>query len=271
MKRRLMPTDLFDKFTLIIATIVILFFLIAISFIIVKGFPHMIEALMQKEILYSVKLSLYTASISTLICIILAIPTSYALTRTNMPLKRLSQLLLELPLSLPYLVLGLSLLLVFSSKVGKLLGANGFQIVFSKKGIIFAHIFVNLPLVIRIIKTSFNEIDIRLETIARLLGASKAQSFWTVTLPLSKQAIVGAIILAWSRALGEFGATLMLVGATRMKTETLPASIYLNMATGDTKSAMSSATILLIIAALTQLLLTRLNSKINNQRLGGFV
>ena len=114
-----------------------------------------------------------------------------------------------------------------------------------------AHLMINLPFVIRMIKTSFLSIDPRLEWIAGSLGASPIRRFFTVTLPLAKNSIIGAGILAWSRALGEFGATLMLVGATRMKTETLPTSIYLNMATGDTGPAMAAALILLFISALS--------------------
>jgi molybdate transport system permease protein len=261
MKKKNSPSSLFEKVTIIVAFLVITIFFIAITIIILKGFPYIVHAFYSDEVIFAIRLSLYTASVSTIICIFLAIPTAYALTKTNMPFKKISQILLQLPLSLPYLVLGLSLLLVFSSDFGKWLRTIGFKVVFSKNGIIIAHIFVNLPFVIRIIKTSFQEVDIRLEFIARMLGATKAQSFWTVTFPLSKNTIIAAVILGWSRALGEFGATLMLVGTTRMKTETLPASIYLNMATGDMGEAMASAVILLIISALSQFLFNGLNRK----------
>lgn len=94
-------------------------------------------------------------------------------------------------------------------------------------------------------------IDFRYELIAGSLGAGSFKTFILVTLPLAKNSVIGAGVLAWSRALGEFGATLMLVGATRMKTETLPTSIYLNMATGDTGPAMACAMILLLISAVS--------------------
>lgn len=93
--------------------------------------------------------------------------------------------------------------------------------------------------------------DIRLEFLAGTLGADEWKRFVTITLGLSRGAIVSAGMLAWSRALGEFGATLMLVGVTRMVTETLPASIYLNISTGDNDMAMASATILIIISLIT--------------------
>lgn len=266
MKKSRLQTSLFDKITIIVAVVVIVAIISEVTAIIIKGLPYMGYALYSDEVIYAIRLSLYTASVSTAICILLAIPTAYALTKTNMPFKRFFQMLLELPLSLPNLVIGLSLLLIFSSDVGTWLSTIGFKVIFSKNGIIVVHIFLNLPFVIRIIKTSFLEVDVRLELIARMLGATKVFSFWTITLPLSKNTIIGAVILAWSRALGEFGATLMLVGATRMKTETLPASIYLNMATGDMGAAMACAVILLFISAISQFLFNSLNRKEKESR-----
>jgi molybdate transport system permease protein len=267
MKKSRLPSSLFDKVTIIVAWVVIAAMISEITAIIIKGIPYMKYAIYSEEVIFAIRLSLYTASVSTALCILLAIPTAYALTKTNMPFKKLFQVLLELPLSLPNLVIGLSLLLMFSSEVGTWFSTIGFKVIFSKKGIIIVHIFLNLPFVIRIIKTSFQEVDLRLEFIARMLGASKAVSFWTITLPLSKNTIIGAVILTWSRALGEFGATLMLVGATRVKTETLPASIYLNMATGDMGAAMASAVILLFISAISQLLFHRFNRKSMENRI----
>ncbi|MGB8453890.1 MAG: ABC transporter permease [Anaerocolumna sp.] len=267
MKKKPLSSSWFDKITIVTAIFVITIIFIAVITIIMKGLPYIGWAFHSREVIFAIRLSLYTASVSTVICIILAVPTAYALTKTNMPLKRFSQILLELPLSLPYLVLGLSLLLIFSSDYGKWLRSIGFKVVFSKKGIIMAHILVNLPFVIRIVKNAFQEVDVRLELMARILGATKAQSFWTVTLPLSKNTVIGVVILAWSRALGEFGATLMLVGTTRMKTETLPASIYLNIATGDMGAAMASAVILLFISAISLLLTNALDKKPGGSRI----
>ena len=98
------------------------------------------------------------------------------------------------------------------------------------------------------------ELDPRLETVAESLGAGRMQTFFQIMLPMAKNGILGGAVVAWSRALGEFGATLMFVGATRMKTETIPTSIYLNMATGDIGPAMACAMIILIISAVTLVL-----------------
>lgn len=251
----------FDVVMISIAVLVIFLTLLEVLTILIYGTPNIPKSLQSAEVLFAVKLSIYTASISTAICMVLAVPTAYALTKTSLPMRGAARVLIELPLSMPYLVLGLSLLLLFSSGFGKLLGHWGFQAVFSVNGIILAHVVVNLPFVIRMVSTAFEGVDQRLEFISRTLGASKARSFWSITLPLVKASVVGATILAWSRALGEFGATLMLVGVTRMKTETLPTSIYLDMATGDTGAAMASASILLLISAVSLLLFNMINRK----------
>jgi molybdate transport system permease protein len=267
MKKRVQHFSIFDKICIIIACLVVVFITVLMLSIVVQGAPYIGAAFQSKEVIFAVKLSLSTASLSTILCIFIAIPTAYALTKTNMPFKNILFVLIEMPLSLPYLVLGLSLLLVFSTGFGKFLSANGIPVIFSRNGIILAHMIVNLPFVIRIIKTGFSEVDYRLEYIARMLGATKGKTFWTITLPMTKSTILGAVILAWSRALGEFGATLMLVGVTRMKTETLPASIYLNMATGDVGAAMSSALLLLTISVISQGLFYLINNKKQESRL----
>jgi molybdate transport system permease protein len=246
---------------MIICILVIAFIAATILAIILKGIPSIQAAILSEEVQFSIKLSLFTASVSTLLCILLALPTAYTLVRTAFPLKKWALIIIELPLSMPYLVLGLGLLIIFSTEYGKALRDMGFKVVFDKNGIIMAQTIVNLPYAIRLIKSAFIEVDARLEYIAGILGASKWRRFVTIVLPLSRNAIISAVILVWSRGLGEFGATLMLVGATRMKTETLPTSIYLNMATGDMSAAMASAMIILIISFISLFITNRLESK----------
>ena len=261
MKRKLIKLSMFELFNMIICMLVIAFIALTILAIIFKGIPSIKGAVLSDEVQFSIKLSLFTACFSTLLCILLALPTAYTLVRTKFPLRKFAQIILELPLSMPYLVLGLGLLIIFSTDYGKALRDLGFKVVFDKNGIIMAQTIVNLPYAIRLIKTAFIEVDERLEYIAGILGASKWKRFITIVLPLSKNAIISAIILIWSRGLGEFGATLMLVGATRMKTETLPTSIYLNMATGDMSAAMASAMIILFISSVSLFITNRLESK----------
>ncbi|WP_295640381.1 ABC transporter permease [uncultured Mailhella sp.] len=253
--------SLFDGASLFIAFLTILFLTASIGTIIVGGLPFLSEALRSKEVLFSIRLSLATSTLSTLLCFVVGIPCAYALARCRMPLRGLCRLVLELPLSLPYLVLGLCLLMMFSSGAGKMLRDFGIRVIFEPAGIVMAQWLVNIPFVIRLMRTALEELDGRLEFIAGTLGASRWQRFCTITLPLCRNSMLMAAILTWSRAVGEFGATLMLVGVTRMKTETLPASIYLNISTGDNGMAMASAIILLVLSGTALLLSTLLRRR----------
>lgn len=265
MKKQKFPICKFDIFSTVITVLVMLFIFIALGSIVLEGLPYIRQAFFSEEVKFAITLSLYTSSVSTLICLVLAIPTAYTLAKTPLPCKHFFEILIELPLSLPHIVLGVCLLLVFSSNLGKLLAEHGFKVIYTQYGIILAHIFINLPFTVRIIKTAFMGIDTRLEFAARTLGASKFNTFVKVTLPLAKNAIIGAMVLAWSRALGEFGAALMVAGATRMKTETLPATVYLNMATGNIGEAMASAIILLVISMVSLFIFNKLNVKNRNR------
>lgn len=218
------------------------------------GFPHLGRALQEPEIRSAIRLSLWTSTLSSILCMALAIPCAYCITAGPFPGRRLCESILGLPLSLPYLVLGLCLLTTFSSPAGKWLKAIGLRVVFDPKGIVAAHLLVNLPFVIHLAVDAFRRLDPELCLTAQVLGADRFQAFRYITLPLCRPALLSAFLLAWSRGLGEFGATLMLVGVTRMKTETLPASIYLNISTGDNGLALAAALILLFFSLLIQCL-----------------
>lgn len=221
--------------------------------ILLGGLPFLPRALASEEVRFSIRLSLVSSTLSTLLCFLTALPCAYAMTHCALPFRRVCRFLLELPLSLPFLVLGLCMLMVFSTDAGRFLRDHGLRIIFDPKGVVVAQWIVNIPFVIRLMRTAFGDVDKRMEFVAALLGASRWQLFWTITLPLCRNALLMAAILTWSRAIGEFGATLMLVGVTRMKTETLPASIYLNITTGENGMAMASAIILLFLSGLTLL------------------
>lgn len=216
------------------------------------GARYLSKALASPELRFSIGMSLWTSTISTLICMLLAIPCAYVIVMRESKLTKLGEAILGLPLSLPYLVLGLCLLTAFSTPFGKMLKEMGLRVVFHPRGIILAHVLINLPFVIRLITDAFRRLDPELALTAQTLGATPFQAMWYITLPLCKADCITALILAWSRGLGEFGATLMLVGVTRMKTETLPGNIYLNISTGDNDAALAAALILLILSLVAQ-------------------
>ena len=223
--------------------------IIAPLFMLMKeGIPLLPEALFLKEVQFAIGLSLQTSIISTIICLILAAPIAYFLYHSRF--KHWLMPLLCLPLALPHIVSGVALLLFFGHMgIGSFLEKHlNVSFVFTQQGIILAQTFVNLPFAIKLLTVGLEHLNTKQLFVARTLGASRWQCFYHVTLPLLKSTIISTVVLTWSRALGEFGAVIMVAGATRMKTEILPTSIMLNLSTGDLDLAMSIAVILMLIS-----------------------
>ena len=258
--------DLFPVVCIIIACVPLLFIGSAILTIVAGGVTHVGEAVTSEEVLFSLRMSVVTSTISTTACLLLALPTAYALTRTNMPFKRAAETLMQLTLSLPYILLGFALLLMFSSPAGKALKDIGLAVVFQPVGIVFAQLIVNLPFSIRMVRTAFGDVDPRMEFVAKTLGASSFETFRTIILPICRNSIISTFVLTWARGMGEFGATLMLVGVTRMRTETLPGSVYLSISTGNTDTAMATAMIMLIVSAVTLVVANVLSKPVGGSR-----
>ncbi len=267
--RRGKKRELFPAASVCVALVALIFMGSAIAAIVIVGISHFGDALTSAEIAFSLRMSAVTSTISTVLCLLLALPTAYALSRTKMPCKRLAGILMELTLSLPYILLGFALLLIFSSPFGKALKEFGFAVVFQPTGIVFAQLIVNLPFAIRMVRTAFDALDPRMEFVSRTLGASSWRAFISIVLPLTRNSIISAAVLTWARAMGEFGATLMLVGVTRMRTETLPGSIYLSISTGNNDVAMATAMIMLIVSAATLVVANVLSKPIGASRTDG--
>jgi molybdate transport system permease protein len=255
---------IFNAIIYIFIGLLVLFIISALSMVLMKGVPNIFDALKSKEIQFSLKLSIYTSIISTAICILFAIPISYGLSRFDFKLKHLVNTIIDIPIALPPLVSGVALLLLFGNTAfGNMLENLGLNFVFDIKGIILAQFFINIPYMIRILKSTISDIDPKIEYVSRTLGCNKIQTFFKITLPLAKSGLTAGIIITWARALGEFGAALMIAGATRMKTETLPISLFLNMSCGNLKYAMASATILIIISVSSLLAFELIGNKNN--------
>ena len=267
-KHRGRKRDVFSGVSIAVATVVLLFVGSAIVAIVAGGVTHFGDAIRSEEVLFSLRMSVATSTISTALCLVLALPSAYALSRTNMPFKRVAEVLMELTLSLPYILLGFALLLIFSSPLGKALRDVGFAVVFEPTGIVFAQLIVNLPFAIRMVRTAFSDVNPRMEFVAKTLGASPWDVFRTVILPVCRNSIISTLVLTWARGMGEFGATLMLVGVTRMKTETLPGSIYLSISTGNNETAMATAMIMLLLSAATLVVANVLNHPVGEVRVG---
>ncbi len=240
----------FKIITLAFGLILAVFIIALIIGIVTHTTPGaLVDSFLSSEIQFAIKLSLITSVISTLCCIIVSVPAAYALARYNFPGKSLLNTILDIPLALPPLVAGVGLLILFgTTSFGKALAAAGIKFVFTPEGIVLAQFFVNMPFMFRVLRSTFQGINPRYEYVAQTLGSTEAQTFWRVTLPMARNGLVAGAVITWCRGIGEFGAALMVAGSTRMLTETLPISLYLNMSTGELPMAIAAATILIVIS-----------------------
>ena len=180
------------------------------------------------EISFAIKLSLFTATIASIFALLVSIPVAYLFSRHTFIGKNFLDTLLDLPIVLSPIALGAMLLIFFNTPLGKQIEHHFGPFVFEVKGIILAQFFVVVGLSIRQLRITFDGIDIEFENLARTLGYTKMQVFLKVIIPLASKGLISSFLLVWGKAIGEFGATVTLAGATTMKTETIPVAIFLN-------------------------------------------
>lgn len=173
-------------------------------------------------------LSLKVAGWATLLATVSGTAAAYALSRWRWPGRDLLDAILTLPLVLPPTVLGYYLLVLLGRRgvIGETLAGWGIELVFTWQGAVIAASVVAFPLVFKSARAAFENVDAQLESAARVLGVCEAGVFFRVTLPLAARGIAAGVLLAFARALGEFGATLMIAGSIPGKTQTLSISIY---------------------------------------------
>ncbi len=208
---------------------------------------HVLREFLDREVLFAIGLSLFTSSISTAIALALAIPTSYGLLE-EFKGKRAVESVIMLPLSVPPVALGAALLIFFSNTpVGTFIDSL-IGIVFNIPGIIVAQTFVILPIIVKTLKPAFRMIDDEIVGVAKTLGCNEYCLLRHIYVPMAMPAIRSASILAFTRAMGEFGASVTLAGAIRFKTETLPIAIYLTISSGEFAKASALIMVASIVA-----------------------
>ena len=219
------------------------------------------SSIVSRETLFAIRLSVITATIATILGMLIAVPVAYAISQFKFPGKDVVDSLLDLPIILSPVAVGTALLIFFSTPVGGFINNNILRFTFSVPGIVMAQVAVVTALAIRLLKSTFDGIDPRYEQVARTLGCTKSRAFYKISLPLARNGLIAAAILTWARAIGEFGAAVMLAGATPMKTETLPIAIYLAMSTANVGQAIAIIFILIIIALLALFLMRKLTHR----------
>lgn len=209
---------------------------------------------------FPVWLSLRVASLATLGALLLGIPLSWLLARRRIPGADLLASVVTLPLVLPPTVMGYYLLLLIGrqSAVGRLLEARfGITLVFTWQAAVLAALIVAIPLMVRSAQAAFEGIDPHVEAAARTLGRSEAAIFFTVTLPLAWRGILAGTVMAFARAMGEFGATLMVAGNIPGRTQTLSIAIYDAVQAGNNDLANALVVLISIITVAVLFLLSK--------------
>jgi molybdate transport system permease protein len=283
---------------------------------------HLVESLNKEQIRYAIKLSLISCTITTILSLWVAVPLGYLLSRANFRGKTVVDTILDIPIVLPPLVIGLSLLILFQTWPGRKLeqgtrehvgfgltyiaiplavgiaggvsarrlgkkswavgGAAslaaiglllllpggewlkrilqqrfGTRITFAVPSVILAQFSVACAFAVRTMRVTFDQISPRTEHVALTLGCSRSQAFWLVTLPQARRGMLTAATLAWARSLGEFGPILIFSGATRMRTEVLSTTVFLELSIGNLYAAIA-VSLLMVFVAVVVLVLTRM-------------
>ena len=210
------------------------------------------------DLLYAMRLSLVTSTVSVILALLVALPVGYALSRFKFPGRVIIDTLVDMPIVLPPLVIGVSLLVLFETPLGKAIENTGLRFVYTPLGIVLAQFTVVSAYAIRTIKTAFDSIDPRLENVARTLGWSRGQAFWRVTVPMARKGIIAAGVIAWAHAIGLFGPLMVFSGTTRRKTEVLATSVYLELSVGEIEKALAITLLLVILSMVSLILFKRL-------------
>ena len=213
-----------------------------------------VASLLSDTALQAIQISLTTTLISTATAIVVGTPLAYLLARYHFPLKRLVDVLIDLPSVLPPAVAGVALLMAFGRRgiVGGLLEGWGIQIAFTQAAVVLAQLFIAVPFYVRSAALGFGAIEPELEQAAALDGASGWQAFRYVVVPLSWTALVSGAVMSWARALGEFGATIIFAGNFPGRTQTMPLAIYLGFEL-DLEVALTLSLILIGLSSLALL------------------
>jgi molybdate transport system permease protein len=262
-----------------------------------SGWRLFVESLGSAQNHFAIKLSIVSAGVTAVLCMVIAIPAAYSLSRFRFPFSGVVDTLLDLPIVLPPPVIGISLLIFFRTPAGVLVnhltpqwlvsGINGFlslilrERVFeygrwvvqgeiwddgttwalTTRGIIIAQFFAACAFGVRAVKAAFDTIGARHEEVARTLGCTRRQAFFKVVLPMARNGIVAGAVLTWARAIAEFGPILFFCSAIQWKTEVMPIRMFLLNSSGRIEEAAALVIIMILISALTLLTFKRLGGR----------
>lgn len=211
------------------------------------GIPGLLKQIVQPQALYSLKLTFITASILVVINVITGTAFAWVLVRYRFPFKRVIDAVVDIPFAIPTVVTGMMLVVLYGprSALGGFLGKHGIEVIYNKPGILLALAFVTFPFVVRSVQPVLMEMEPDMEEAAETLGASRFTIFSRVVLPTLLPAILTGAALSFSRALGEFGALVVVAGNIPFKTQVGAVFIYGEIESANMQSALGTAVVLL--------------------------
>ena len=195
-------------------------------------------------------LSIQTSVLATIFAVLFGVPLAWVLARVSFPFRSLVRALATLSMVLPPVVGGVALFFSFGRRglFGQYLDDwFGVRLPFTTAGVVVAQTFVSMPFLVLTVESAFRQFDIRYDDAARSLGATRWHAFRRVTLPTIRPAIIAGIVLAWARALGEFGATITFAGNLPGTTQTMPLATYLALET-DPGAALVLSIVLIVVS-----------------------
>jgi molybdate transport system permease protein len=224
---------------------------------------HFAAALGKPEIQYAIQLTLVSCSISALLSVWVATPLGYLLSRHSFRGRWLIDTAIDIPVVLPPLVIGLSLLILFHLPVGntnleeQMQRWLGLRVTYGVAAVVLAQFSVACAFAVQTMRVTFDQIDPRPEQVALTLGCRRSQAFLQVVLPQAWRGLIAALTIAWARSLGEFGPILVFAGATRMRTEVLSTTVFLELSVGQLEAAVA-VSLIMVAAAMVVLGIVRL-------------
>lgn len=232
---------------------------------------HWLRTLSAPTIRHAAWLSLFTSTAAAVLALALALPIGYLLARRDFKGKALLDAMLDIPIVLPPMVVGLCLLIFFQTTLGRFIehGVEKGQLIsiwgglsfaspiklpglmiftYTVAGVILAQFTVAAAFAIRTMRGTFDHLPARPEEVALTLGCTPGQAFRLVALPAARRGMVAAFCISWARSLGEFGPILVFAGATRMRTEVLPTTVWLELSVGNLEAAVAVSMLMILIA-----------------------
>ena len=218
-------------------------------------------ALLKPEIQFAFRLTILSCTVAALLSIWVATPLGYLLSRFRFPGRTLIDTIVDFPIVLPPLVLGLSLLILFHQPFFGweieewMRDTIGFPITYRWPAVVLAQFSVACAFAVRTMRVTFDQIDPRAEDVARTLGCSRGQAFMQIAFPQAWKGMIAATTIAWARALGEFGPILVFAGATRMRTEVLSTTVFLELSIGNLDAAVAVSLLMVVMAVIVLVVL----------------